>query len=173
MRGSAPLASVLALSIACALAPATAMGGSVPAGFESLVSGQSERLTVRLYGRSAGLWPVHVSLDSVRIEQPVEVLLALGFDAEAQAALSASFGSRLARNSHLACRAAGDETGCGYLAPLDDPRQVQVILNEADGVLDVFVDPLWLPSTVEADARYHQMHPDAESALLHLSLIHI
>ncbi len=126
---------------------------------------------MRLYGRSAGLWPVRVNLESVRIEQPGEVLQALGFDAEAQAALLASFGSSLPRNSHLACRSRAGEAGCGHLAPLDDPGQIQVILNEAEGVLDVFVDPRWLPRSIEGGRRYYQMHPDAESALLHRHVI--
>ncbi|HIE4562743.1 TPA: TcfC E-set like domain-containing protein [Stenotrophomonas maltophilia] len=165
------MASALALSIACALVPAMAHGGQVPAGFEALAMGQSEQIAVRMFGRSAGLWPVHISLDSVRVEQPNDVLRALGFDADAQAALSASLGSRLPRNSHLACRKGVAEAGCGYLAPVDDPHQVQVILDEAEGVLDIFVDPQWLPDIASGDRRFHQMHPDAESVLLHQHML--
>lgn len=171
MRVSAPLVSALALAIACTYAPSVARGRNVPEGFEALAAGQTERIAVRLYGRSAGLWPVHVGLETVRIEQPSNVLKALGFGEQAQAALVDSFSSSLSRNSHLACRSGISQAGCGYLTPTDDPTQVQVILDEAEGVLDVFVDPQWLPGATEGNPRYYQMHPDAESALLHQHLI--
>ena len=57
MRIPAPALVRLAVALVLVLACVAVQAGPVPAGFEDLVSGQRERVEVRAFGRSAGLWP--------------------------------------------------------------------------------------------------------------------
>ncbi|PZS57941.1 hypothetical protein A7X64_15665 [Stenotrophomonas maltophilia] len=93
-------------------APLVAAHG-VPAGFEDLVEGQTEQLDIQLFGRSAGLSPVRVTLEHVQLEDPARVLQGLDLPAEAQAALLPALSQPLPRNSHLACRFGGATAGPG------------------------------------------------------------
>ncbi|MFN1146417.1 hypothetical protein [Serratia liquefaciens] len=64
----------LALLWACQATAAS----QVPPGFESLLLGQTERLEVRLPGRSLGLFVVEVKPDTLTFEEPETVLAAAG-----------------------------------------------------------------------------------------------
>lgn len=138
----------------------------LPVGFEDLAEGHAERVEVRAFGRSAGLWSVWVTLDQVQLEQPMKVLAALGLDAEAQAALLPALTAPLPRDSHLACVHAQLQPGCGWRAAPEDPTVMTAIFDEAESVLLLFPSPHWLPADA-ARARFHQVSEQARNALLH------
>ena len=167
MNRTAPAQTGLATALAFALALMPAHARPLPAGFEDLVVGHTERLEVRLFGRSAGLWPVRVGLDSVTVEQPAQVLAALPLGEDARMALLPALSAPMPRNSHLACRFGLPEAGCGWLDPPDDPGRVRVIHDEGEGALLLFPARQWLPAESAAPSRYHQPSEHAENALLH------
>lgn len=109
----APAVTRLAVALALAMAAPLVAAHGVPAGFEDLVEGQTEQLDIQLFGRSAGLSPVRVTLEHVQLEDPARVLQGLDLPAEAQAALLPAWSQPLPRNSHLACRFGGATAGPG------------------------------------------------------------
>jgi hypothetical protein len=166
MKVHAPAITRLALALALSLATPLVATGGVPAGFEDLVAGQTEQLDVRLFGRTAGLSPVRVTLESVQLEDPARVLEALDLSPEAQAALLPALSEPLPRNSHLACRYGGGSAGCGYLDPPEDPNTVRALYDEGEGAVRLFVARQWISAEPAAD-RFHQVSSNAENAFLH------
>ena len=166
MKAHAPAITRLALALALSLATPLVATGGVPAGFEDLVAGQTEQLGVRLFGRTAGLSPVRVTLESVQLEDPARVLEALDLSPEAQAALLPALSEPLPRNSHLACRYGGGSAGCGYLDPPEDPNTVRALYDEGEGAVRLFVARQWISAEPAAD-RFHQVSSNAENAFLH------
>ncbi|WP_455947622.1 TcfC E-set like domain-containing protein [Lelliottia jeotgali] len=166
MKAHAPAITRLALALALSLATPLVATGGVPAGFEDLVAGQTEQLDVRLFGRTAGLSPVRVTLESVQLEDPARVLEALDLSPEAQAALLPALSEPLPRNSHLACRYGGGSAGCGYLDPPEDPNTVRALYDEGEGAVRLFVARQWISAEPAAD-RFHQVSSNAENAFLH------
>ncbi|MFL9584392.1 CS1-pili formation C-terminal domain-containing protein [Stenotrophomonas sp. AB1(2024)] len=167
MRIPAPALVRLAVALVLLLAVMAAQASPVPAGFEDLVSGQRERVDVRAFGRSAGLWPAWVTLDHIQLEQPEQVLAALDLSAAAQQALRPALSAPLPRDSHLACAHAQPQPGCGWRAPPEDPTHVHAIFDEGDGALLLFPALRWLPRVQHADAGLHALSEQAENALLH------
>jgi len=161
------------MAMAAVLACAAAGARPVPAGFEDLVAGQTEQLDVRLMGRSAGVWPVFVTPDGVRLLDPEPVLTALELSEEAKAALVPALSATLPRNGHLACDNVAPDSGCGYLAPTDDPTSIGVIHDENEGVLNLFPARQWLPSASPVRDRYHRPNEAAQNALLHQQMFNI
>lgn len=161
----------IALSLVMACAPLGAR--PVPEGFEDLVAGQSEQLDVRLMGRSAGLWPVHVTPDGVRLLEPQQVLDALELSDEARATLLPALSSTLPRNGHLACRYSAEDTGCGYLPPPEDPAHVAVIHDEENGAVHLFLPLEWLPITRTERDPYHRPSESMQNAFLHQQNVNI
>lgn len=161
----------IALSLVIACAPLAAR--PVPAGFEDLVAGQTEQLDVRLMGRSAGLWPVHVTPDGVRLLEPVQVLAALDLTDEARDALLPALSATLPRNGHLACQHAAADAGCGYLPPPEDPTQAAVIHDESEGVLNLFLARHWLPDARAEQDPYHRPTEASHNALLHQQSLNV
>lgn len=172
MKAPAPAVTRLAVALALSLATPLAAARGVPVGFEDLVQGQTEQLEVRLFGRSAGVTAVRVTLESVQVEDPAEVLRALELSPEAQAALLPALSQPLPRNSHLACRFGGAEAGCGYLDPPEDPDAVRALYDEGEGAVRLFVARQWIPSE-PAVARYNQISSNAENAFLHQQALNI
>jgi len=166
MKAHAPAITRLALALALSLATPLVATGGVPVGFEDLVAGQTEQLDVRLFGRTAGLSPVRVTLESVQLEDPARVLEALDLSPEAQAALLPALSEPLPRNSHLACRYGGGSAGCGYLDPPGDPNTVRALYDEGEGAVRLFVARQWISAEPAAD-RFHQVSSNAENAFLH------
>jgi len=173
MKTDAPAVTRLAVALALALAHPLAFAGSVPAGFEDLVEGQTERLEIRLFGRSSGLLPVHVTLDAVQLEAPAEALQALGLSAEAQAALLPALSQPLPRNGHLACRYGDASAGCGYLEPPQDPNAVRALYDEGEGAVRLFVARRWIPGDDASVDRFHRVSANAENAFLHQQTLNI
>ncbi|MEN5340414.1 TcfC E-set like domain-containing protein [Stenotrophomonas sp. TWI143] len=159
------LAVALALTLATPTLPAV-HARPVPAGFEDLASGQTERVEVRLFGQSAGLWSAWVTLDTVQLDQPAQVLEALGLSADARDALQAALAAPLPRNSHLACPYGQPDPGCGWIDSPDDPAQVHAIFDESDGVLMLFPARRWLPQQSAQRSPFHQVSEQAQNALL-------
>lgn len=166
MKATAPALTRLAVALALSLATPLVAARGVPVGFEDLVAGQTEQLDVRLFGRTAGLSPVRVTLESVQLEDPARVLQALDLSDEAQAALLPALSQPLPRNSHLACRYGGGSAGCGYLEPPEDPNTVRALYDEGEGAVRLFVARQWISAEPAAD-RFHQISSNAESAFLH------
>lgn len=166
MKAHAPAITRLALALALSLATPLVATGGVPAGFEDLVAGQTEQLDVRLFGRTVGLSPVRVTLESVQLEDPARVLEALDLSPQAQAALLPALSEPLPRNSHLACRYGGGSAGCGYLDPPEDPNTVRALYDEGEGAVRLFVARQWISAEPAAD-RFHQVSSNAENAFLH------
>lgn len=161
-----------ALALACALVlPITVVGHGLPAGFEDLAVGQVEQLEIRLYGRSAGLSPVMVTLDSATLTQPEAVLTTLGLSAQAQQVLLPSARRAHPRNSQLACARGRERLGCGHLSVVEGSDTLQMILDEAEGVLHLFMDTRWLPAIDPVKTRFHQTYPGASSALFQQHMI--
>ncbi len=170
MKAHAPAITRLALALALSLATPLVATGGVPAGFEDLVAGQTEQLDVRLFGRTAGLSPVRVTLESVQLEDPARVLEALDLSPEAQAALLPALSEPLPRNSHLACRYGGGSAGCGYLDPPEDPNTVRALYDEGEGAVRLFVARQWIAAEPAAE-RFHQVSSNAENAFLHQQIL--
>ncbi|WP_315389846.1 TcfC E-set like domain-containing protein [uncultured Stenotrophomonas sp.] len=162
-----PASALVRLAVALVLGPMTAQASPVPAGFEDLVSGQREHLEVRAFGRSAGLWPAWVTLDHVQLEDPAQVVAALGMSRSAQQTLLPALSAPLPRDSHLACVHAQPVPGCGWRAPAEDPHRVHAIFDEVDGALLLFPALRWLPRAAPADDGLHRLSELAENALLH------
>lgn len=167
MRIPAPALVRLAVALVLLLAAMAAQASPVPAGFEDLVSGQRERIDVRAFGRSAGLWPAWVSLDHIQLEDPASVLAALGLSLSARQALLPALSAPLPRDSHLACVHAQPQPGCGWRAPSEDPHHVHAIFDEGDSALLLFPALRWLPRERAADDGLHALSEQAENALLH------
>ncbi len=172
MKAHAPAVTRLAVALALSLATPLVAARGVPAGFEDLVEGQIEQLDVRLFSRSAGLSPVHVTLEHVQLEDPARVLQALGLSHEAQAALLPALSQPLPRNSHLACRFGGGTAGCGYLDPPEDPTAVRALYDEGEGALRLFVAKQWVVAE-PANDRFHQISSNAENAFLHQQTVNV
>ncbi|MEN5427547.1 TcfC E-set like domain-containing protein [Stenotrophomonas pennii] len=174
MLSTAPAVTRLALALALALAAnaadAAALARGIPAGFEDLAEGQVEQLDLQLWGRSAGLVPVLVTLDTVQIQEPAHVLEALELSPQAQAALLPALSAPLPRNGHLACRHGGADAGCGYLDPPADTAAVHAIYDEGEGALHLFVARQWLPAQRIA-SRFLQTTAASENAFLHQHVI--
>ena len=167
MRIPAPALVRLAVALALLLAALAAQASPVPAGFEDLVTGQRERLDVRAFGRSAGLWPAWVTLDHIQLEDPAPVLAALGLSLSAQQALLPALSAPLPRDSHLACVHAQPQPGCGWRAPSEDLNHVHAIFDEGDSALLLFPALRWLPRGQAASDGLHAPSEQAENALLH------
>jgi len=165
--------SRLAIALSLALACAPVCARPVPAGFEDLAAGQTERLDVRLMGRSAGVWPVFVTPEGVRLLEPEPVLAALELSEEAKAVLGPALSETLPRNGHLACQNTAPEAGCGYLAPPEDPATVGVIHDESEGVLNLFPARQWLPAAGPERERYHRPNERAQNAFIHQQMLNI
>ncbi|WP_411851995.1 TcfC E-set like domain-containing protein [Stenotrophomonas sp. LGBM10] len=173
MSISAPALTRLAIALALTLAAPAVQARPVPAGFEDLATGQAERVEVRLFGRSAGLWSAWITLDTVQLDQPVQVLDALGLAADAQDALRVALAAPLPRNSHLACPYGQPNPGCGWIDSPGDPAQVHAIFDEGEGVLMLFPARQWLPQQTAAPSPFHQVSPQAQNALLHQQTVNI
>jgi hypothetical protein len=167
MRIPAPALVRLAVALALLLPCVAAQASPVPVGFEDLVSGQRERVEVRAFGRSVGLWPAWVSLDHVQLEHPAQVLAALGLSVTAQQALQPALQAPLPRDSHLACVHGQPQPGCGWRPPSEDPAHVHVIFDEGEGALLLFPAPQWLPRGERDTTGLHAPSEHAENALLH------
>lgn len=166
MKAHAPALTRLAVALALSLATPLVAARGVPVGFEDLVAGQTEQLDVRLFGRTAGLSPVRVTLENVQLEDPARVLQALDLSAEAQAALLPALSQPLPRNSHLACRYGAGSAGCGYLDPPEDPNTVRALYDEGEGAVRLFVARQWITAEPAAD-RFHTISSNADNAFLH------
>ncbi len=170
MRICLPVLPLLGLTLL--LTARSAAAQRLPPGFEDLAGGHAERVEVRAFGRSAGLWPVWVTLDHVQIEQPAQVLAALGLADEARAALLPAVAAPLPRDSQLACLHAQPQPGCGWRAAPDDPAVVTAIFDEAESVLLLFPSSHWLPRETTR-ARFHQAAEQARNALLHQQVMQL
>ncbi|WP_312316741.1 CS1-pili formation C-terminal domain-containing protein [Stenotrophomonas sp.] len=144
----------------------------LPPGFEDLADGHAERVEVRAFGRSAGLWPVWVTLQHVQLEQPMQLLAALGLSDEAQVALLPAVTAPLPRDSHLACLHAQPQPGCGWRAAPQDATTMTAIFDEAESVLLLFPSSQWLPAA-DGRARFHQVSEQARNALVHQQVMQL
>jgi hypothetical protein len=170
MMTTAPVLTGLAIALALPLASDGMAARNIPAGFEDLVEGQVEQLEVRLFTRSAGVVPVLVALDTVRLQDPAGVLQALDLDPAAESALLPALSAPLARNGHRACRHGSAQAGCGYLEPPDEDTAVSAIYDEGEGALRLFVARRWLPAPRSIE-RLHQASAWADKALLHQHVV--
>ncbi len=161
------------MALALTLAVPVVHARPVPAGFEDLASGQSERVDVRLFGHSAGLWSAWVTLDTVQLDQPARILDALGLAADARDALQAALAAPLPRNSHLACPYGQPNPGCGWIDSPDDPTQVHAIFDESEGVLLLFPARQWLPRQSAERSPFHQVSEQAQNALLQQQTVNV
>lgn len=168
----APAVTRLAVALALALSTPLAAARGVPPGFEDLVEGQTEQLDIQLFGRSAGLSPVRVTLEHVQLEDPARVLQSLDLPAEAQAALLPALSQPLPRNSHLACRFGGASAGCGYIDPPEAPDEVRALYDEGEGAVRLFVARQWIPGKPAAE-RFHTVTANAENAFLHQQTLNL
>ncbi|MET0891592.1 MAG: TcfC E-set like domain-containing protein [Stenotrophomonas maltophilia] len=139
----------------------------VPAGFEDVVAGQLEQLDIRLMGRSAGMATLLVTPDTVQFQRPGDVLAALDLSDGARGMLLPALSDPLPRNTYLACRHGMPETGCGYLPPPVDPASVQVIYDEGEGAVHLFIAREWLPLQRAGEDPFHRVSENAENALIH------
>lgn len=167
--------SRLAVALAAVLvsAPLAAAPAPAPAGFEDLVAGQTEQLDIRLMGKSAGVWPVFVTPDGIRLLDPAQVLAALDLSAPARASLLSALSSTLPRNSHLACRHGDASPGCGYLPAPEQPTDAGVIYDESESALNLFVARQWLPDVSPTRERFHRPTERAENAWLHQQSVNL
>lgn len=172
MMTPVPALARLAASLALALVILPAHARTVPEGFEDLLDGQTEMLEISVFAASAGLSPVRVTLDSVQLLEPHQVLQALPLTAQARAALLPALSRPLPRNSHLACGQHVADPGCGYLEPPAAADGVRAIHDESEGVVHLFVARQWLPAADPA-ARFHRVSATAENAFLHQHTVNL
>ena len=168
-----PAVSVLAAALVAALAAPVAAGTPVPEGFEDLLHGQIEQLDVRMPGRSAGVMPVLVDLETVQFEAPLQVLQALGLSVHAQRALLPALSRPLLRNSHAACRHGQPSAGCGYVPPPEAVDGIAALYDESEGAVVLFFHPRWLPADTSTASRFHAPSNGSRNALLHQQVVNM
>ncbi|WP_312401051.1 TcfC E-set like domain-containing protein [Stenotrophomonas indicatrix] len=144
---------------------------AVPEGFESITAGYDERIDILFLGESLGLFRVFVTPETLRFEEPEEVLKAvsakIASDADTSAILAA-LSVPMSRNGNLTCTGHPGVNGCGYI----DTEAAAVIYNESDGNLDLFLSKDWLGSE-EGDQRLRVASPMSDNALIHQQTINV
>ncbi|GAB1847302.1 fimbrial outer membrane usher protein TcfC [Achromobacter xylosoxidans] len=167
-----------AVAAACALAPHAHANIRVPAGFESLLTGQHEQIDLRFLGQSLGLVPALVKPDTIQFEQPDQVLEMLLTKAAAdsspladQTTLLHELSQALKRNGGLVCPV-GTTTaanGCGYL----DTDGVAVIYDERQSEASLFIAPRWSGHFSPAQNEYHSAPATAGNGLVHSHILNL
>lgn len=158
------LASIYSAPGAASVPSATSR---VPAGFEALLEGQSEQVDVRIYGRSLGLFPAKVSLDTLQFEDVDGVVEALGIDAEKHAEILAqvrqALQAALPRNGNLMCQ--GSASGCGQV----ETNGAAIIFDESQGAVNLFLARPWVEALPQDGKQnlFHSIAGRAENALIH------
>lgn len=157
----------------------------VPPGFEDIAAGQVEHLDIRLLGTSLGVFPVFVRPDDVRLETPEAVARAihdrLGTEANTGTPIPLvdALARPMVRNGHLACTSGnmsgstgespGVDARCRYL----ETESVDVIFDESQGALELFLAKAWLPSQSAAGPSHHTNSPGSEPALIHTQIVNV
>ncbi|ODP33909.1 TcfC E-set like domain-containing protein [Pandoraea sp. ISTKB] len=145
----------------------------VPPGFEDIALGQVEHLEVRLLGQSLGLFPVFVDPQVVRLETPesvaraIEALVDVAPGDRQAMRLVEALARPMPRNGHLACAGGAQSSGCRYL----ETGSADVIFDEGQGVLDLFLAKDWLPARDPAGPTYHVNVAGSENALVHSQIV--
>ncbi|UEP46743.1 cable pilus usher protein CblC [Burkholderia ambifaria] len=164
------IACLGALCVADLVSPVCA-ASAVPAGFEDIVAGSEERITVNFLGKPLGLFRVFVTPETVRFEDPGRLLQALGSNidpAKDAALIGGALSKPMARNGNLACSGQGGLNGCGYV----ETNGAAVIYDESDGNIELFLSRDWL-STEERDRRFREPSSMTENALIHQQTINL
>lgn len=144
---------------------------TVPEGFESITAGHDERIDILFLGESLGLFRVFVTPETLRFEEPEDVLKALAAKIASDADTSiirAALSAPMSRNGNLACTDHTGVNGCGYI----DTEAAAVIYNESEGNLDLFLSKDWLGGE-ESDQRFRAASPMTDNALIHQQTINV
>lgn len=151
----------------------------VPAGFESLLTGQHEQVELRFLDRSIGLVPALVKPDTIQFERPARLLemllekidVAHGLQPSEKSALLRELGREIERNDGMVCPAGADSagSGCGYM----DTDGVAVIYDERQGQANLFIATRWADSFAPAERQYHSEPSAARNGLIHSQLMNL
>ncbi|WP_039369458.1 TcfC E-set like domain-containing protein [Pandoraea fibrosis] len=156
------LACLGAMSVYDIAMPVQALA-RVPSGFEEIVEGAEERVEVKFLGRTLGLFRVHVTPDTVRIEEPERLMRAIVDFVDVEhfgEPLADSLTTIMPRNSHLTCQ--GQSASCSYV----ETKTAAVIYDESNGVLNLFVSPEWIRQKT-IDNQFHEITASTQNALVH------
>lgn len=159
------VAACLAVMYAMSIASNAGAASAVPDGFESIAAGHDERVEITFLGESLGLFRVFVTPDTLRIEDPQDLLRKLGTKISAAvdpSTIIESLSAPMPRNGSLACAGLAGADGCGYV----DTDSAALIYNEMEGNADLFLSREWLGSE-ERDIRFRDPTSDSSNALIH------
>lgn len=148
--------------------PAQALA-RVPRGFEEVVLGAEERVEIKLLGRTLGLFRVHVTPDTVRIEEPERLVRAIGDFADTEQfgdVLTEALATVMPRNSNLTCQ--GANANCSHV----ETQSSAVIYDESNGVLNLFVSPEWMRRK-EINSQFHEITASTQNALVHNQTLNV
>ncbi|MGF7192276.1 hypothetical protein JOE11_005354 [Robbsia andropogonis] len=113
----------------------------VPPGFENLATiGESEKIDVRIGGKSLGLFNARVTTDHITFSNPEQILMILPLKKNVgeneRAMLFQRLKKPMALHSDLACdiRGAGTQR-CGYI----NSKSIDVIYDEQNAEADIFI----------------------------------
>ncbi|AJC23316.2 fimbrial protein [Pandoraea pulmonicola] len=135
----------------------------VPSGFEEVVLGAEERVEIKFLGRTLGLFRVHVTPDTVHIEEPERLMRAVKDFVDVEQfsePLAESLATVMPRNSHLTCQ--GQNANCSYV----ETQTAAVIYDESNGVLNLFVSPEWVRQKT-TNSQFHEVTASTQNALVH------
>jgi len=145
---------------------------NVPLGFEELLLGQHELLSVRLASHDLGLYDALVKPDEIQFSQPEKLVQRIkeiyGLSEEHEKKLTTALRQPLARNGHKACLNDVSSIRCGQL----DTESAALIYNESRNDVDLFINVTWLP-LAPAGTGYYAPALNAHNALIHQQQINI
>ncbi|WP_429496786.1 TcfC E-set like domain-containing protein [Robbsia andropogonis] len=145
-------------------APATLF----PAGFENLATiGESEKIDVRIGGKSLGLFDAHVTTNHLLFSHPERILIALPLKKSVDKSIRTMLLQRLkkpmALNGELACDVReSDAESCGYI----NSKNIDIIYDEENAEADVFIRNSLLAPTSEAHSQWFRPSVNTSRAFI-------
>lgn len=137
----------------------------VPPGFESLVKGQDQQVSVSLYGDVLGLYEASVSLETIRFLAPDALIRDVerkyGHDIALTTILSSGLSGPLKRNDALSCSVTNGG-GCGYI----NTKTIAIIYDEKNDEVNLFLPERFTPEQKKEDIFFRNA-PESHSGFIH------
>ena len=138
----------------------------VPKGFEELAQGQTILTDVSIYGESLGIFKISVDLENVQFIEPNKVINAIlkkfPESNNLSVMLSKYLNGTFHRNSQLSCSSNGSQPGCDFI----DTKNVDIIYDENNAKVNVFISDKYIPSPKKNDA-YYSVSAESHNAFIH------
>lgn len=138
----------------------------VPKGFEELAQGQTILTDVSIYGESLGIFKISVDLENVQFIEPNKIIDAIvkkyPDSHNLRVLLSKYFNGTFHRNSQLSCSSNGSQPGCDFI----DTKNVDIIYDENNGKVNIFISDKYIPSPKQNDT-YYSVNAESHNAFIH------